>query len=298
MWKPDVVLLGPAGAKIFLINGSLKRLYEEKDFFSNVTTWAGVSAGAAMSLLIVLGYNIDEIIDLCLDMNILDEIININLDEAKKNLGLIKNKLIEEKLKESIIKKIGYIPTLNELFLLTGLKLVIISFNIDKYRPEFLDKDTEPNLSCLDAALMSMAVPLLIQPRKYKGHVYCDGAIGSPYPVLYFDKDDNKVLGMYISSEEDLYCSDNKPSSYIYRLIQAGMRSLRNIEIKYSSENVKHIGLKTLVKDTTGLSISKETRKDMINYGYKMAEDFLKINSNPEKYKYNLDENEEIPFNI
>lgn len=296
MWKPNVVLLGPAGAKIFLINGSLKRLFQEKDFLKDVTTWAGVSAGAAMSLLIVLGYNISEIIDLCLDMNILDEIIHINLDEAKKNLGLIKNILIEEKLKESIIKKIGYIPTLKELYLLSGLKLVLVSFNIDKFRSEFLDKDTEPNLSCLDAAMMSMAVPLLIQPRKYKSHVYCDGAIGSPYPVLYFDKDDNKVLGMYISSEEDLYCSDNKPANYIYRLIQAGMSSLRNTEIKYSSENVKHIGLKTVVKDTTGLTIDRETRQQMIDYGYNIADDFLKINSDPEKYKYNLDENEEIPF--
>lgn len=298
MWKPDVVLLGPAGAKIFLINGSLKRLYEENDFLSNVKTWAGVSAGAAMSLMIVLGYNINEIIDLCLDMNILDEIININLDEAKKKLGLIQNKLIEEKLKRCIIDKIGYIPSLKQLYLLTGLDLVLVSFNIDKYRSEFLDKDTEPNLSCLEAAMMSMAVPLLIQPRKYKGHVYCDGAIGSPYPVLHFDKEDKKILGMYISSEEDLYTSDNKPGTYFYRLIQAGMRSLRNMEIKYSSDNVKHIGLKTLIKDTTGLSIDKETREEMIQYGYETANDFLKINSNPEKYKYNLAENEEIPFEI
>lgn len=298
MWKPDVILLGPAGAKIFLINGSLKRLYESPNFLDDVKIWAGVSAGAAICLLIVIGYTIDEIIVLCLDMNILDEIININLDEIKTNLGLIKNKTIEEKLKESIIKKIGYIPTLKELYLLTGLNLVLVAFNIDKIRSEFLDKDSEPNLSCLEAAMMSMAVPLLIQPRKYKSHMYCDGAIGSPYPVLNFDIDNNKVLGMYISSEEDLYCPDKTPTNYIYRLIQAGMRSLRKFEIKYSSSNVKNIALKTLIRDTTGLTINKETRQEMVNYGYKMADDFLKINSNPDKYKYNLEENEEIPFNI
>jgi len=172
----------------------------------------------------------------------------------------------------------------------------MITFNLDKYRVEYLDKDTEPDLSCLEAAMMSMAVPLLIQPRKHKGYVYCDGAIGAPYPVLHFDKNGNKVLGMYISSEEDLYCSDTKPTNYIYRLIQAGMRTLRNFEISYSSKNVKNIALNTLIKDTTGLSINREMREKMIEYGYECADKFIKINTDPEKYEYHLRDNEEIPF--
>jgi len=296
MWKPDVMVIGPGGSKGFLEIGCLKRLFEEQYFLKNIHTWAGISVGAGLSLLLVTGYKIQEIIDISLEMNIVEDIATINLDEAKEKLGLIRNKSIEEKLRQCLIRKIGFIPTLNQLYLITGVKLVMVSFNLDKYRVEYLDKDTEPELSCLEAAMMSMAVPLLIQPRKYKGDVYCDGAIGAPYPVLHFDKNDDKVLGLYISSEEDLYCSDKKPTNYVYRLIQAGMRTLRNFEINYSSKNVKNIALKTLIKDTTGLSIDRQTREKMIEYGYECADNFLKVNTEPEKYEYKLNDNEEIEF--
>ena len=298
MWKPDVIMLGPAGAKGLLFIGCLKRLYREKEFLSNVQTWSGVSAGAAVCLLIVMGYEIEEIIDICMDLNILEDIMGINLDRAREKLGLIPNKTVENKLKSNIVKKFGYIPSLKELYLLTGVHLVLVTYNLDKFRVEYLDKDTEPNLSCLEAAMMSMAIPGLIEPRKYKGQTYVDGAIGAPYPVLHFDIKNNKVLGMYVSSEEDLYCSDKTPGNYAYRVLQASMRTLRDFEIAYSSSNVKNIPLKTLVKDTTGISIDKATREKMIDYGYYCGDSFLKVASNPEKYDYNLKENEEIPFEL
>ena len=163
-------------------------------------------------------------------------------------------------------------------------------------RPEFLDKDTEPDLSCVEAAMMSMAVPILMLPRKYKSNVYIDGAIGSPYPVSAFDHDENKILGMYISSEVDLYSSDKNPTNFIYRLVQAGIKVIRDKEIEHSSSNVKHSPLKTLIRDTTGISIDKESRYLMVEQGYNCAETFLKINTNPEKYNLNISEIEEIPF--
>lgn len=301
LWTPDIVVLGPGGAKGILFVGALERLFEEKisqdvTFLDNVKTWVGVSVGASICLMLVAGYTIEEINEICVDLNLIDDIMKINLDEARQKLGLIRNKTIEEKLRTYISLKFGYIPSLAQLYMLSGVKLSLVTFNLDKMRPEFLDKDTEPELSCVEAAMMSMAVPILMQPRKYKGLIYVDGAIGAPYPVLTFDHDENKVLGIYISSEEDLYCSDKKPANFFYRLIQASMTVLRNIEIKYSSKNVKHIPIKTLIRDTTGISIDKDSRQMMIEQGYKCADAFLKINSNPDKYKLLLSENEEIPF--
>lgn len=297
MWNPDVILIGPAGAKAFLLMGVLKKLFQEPDFFKNVHTWAGVSAGAAISLLLSIGYTIQDIEDLSMDINIVEDIININLDEARQKLGLIKNKTLEDTLKKAIIKKVGFIPTMKQLYLITGVNLVLISFNLDTYKTEFFSKDSEPDLSCLEAVMMSMTVPVLIQPRKYKGSTYVDGAVAAPYPVLHFDKNNDKVLGIYVSSEQDLYTSD-KAANYIFRLVQSGMRTIRHFNIEYSSDNVKHIPVQTNIKDVTGLSISKEVREQMIEYGYRTGENFLKINENPEKYDINLKDNEEIPFEL
>ena len=294
-WKPEILLIGSGGAKGLIFLGALKRLFLEPNFLNKVKHWVGISIGAAISLMIVVGYKIDEIIDLCIDLNLIDDIIHINLDEAREKLGLIKNKTIEEKLKRYILLKYGFIPTLQQLYILTGTDITMVTFNIDKMRSEYLDKDSEGELSCVEAAMMSMAVPILMQPRKYKGNVYVDGAIGNPYPVTIFDESKN-VLGIYVSSEEDLYCCDKKPSSFIYRLIQASMKIIRDNEIRHSSANVKHIKISTSVRDTTGILIDRESRETMINDGYASADAFLKINSNPEKYDSSIRENEEIPF--
>ena len=296
--KPTILLAGPASAKLFLILGATKRLCEEKDFLSDVKVFAGVSAGAAMTLLLVCGYTIDEIIDLCMDITIIEDIAHINLDEAREKLGLIRNQTIENRLSEAIVKKIGFIPTLKQLYCITGLEWTAVAFNVDKMKGEFFNKDNDPDMSVLELVMMSMCVPILIQPRKYKGYSYVDGALTQPLPVLYFDHSDNKILALHISAEEDLSYSDQSSSTFLYRLVHAGMSAIKDFNIEYASENVKYIPLKTNIKDITGLTLSKETRQKMVDYGYACASNFLKVNSDPEKYQINLGENEEIPFQV
>lgn len=318
MWTPDVMLFSPAGAKGILYIGIIKGFLEEPDFLKNVKTWAGVSAGTAVSLLMVAGFSIEEIESLCMEVSLVDDIMHLNLNDIKDKFGLIKLDAVEDKLKTCMIKKFGYIPTLKQLYILTGLDCVIFAFNVDKLRIEAFDKDTEPDLSCVEATMMSMSIPVLVQPRLYKGCTYVDGGIAGPYPISHFDqgisqvshfnkgksreeeKEEEKknILGIYVSSEEDNYSSNQNVSNYLYKLIQAGMRTIREYEIKYSSKNVKHISIKTLIRDTTGITIPKEVREKMIEQGYEQAKTFLKINSDPEKYNVNIPDNEEIPFTL
>lgn len=295
-WTPNIILCGPGGVKACLILGCLKRLFlEESIITENIERWVGVSAGAAISLLIICGYSIDEIIDLFINVNIVDELAHIKLNEAINNLGFIKNKTVEEKLSKAIKDKFGYVPSLRQLYLSTGYILTVVVYNLDKMRPEFMDKDTEPDISCLEATMMSMAIPGLIQPRKYKGNMYIDGGIGAPYPVCEYDYNNNKILGIYIASENDLYSSDKNPKEFLHRLIYAGMKALREKDIENASSNVKHIVLKTTVTDTAGISTSYEDRMCLIRQGYDCAESFIQHLYHPEKFE-EIKENEEISF--
>lgn len=294
-WKPDVIICGPAGSRGFLLIGALKKFYEE-DFLKNVKIWSGVSIGAAISLLIVAGYKIDEIIDICIGVSIIDDVLAINLDEMTRNLGIIKMKSVEDKLKHYVILKFGFIPTFQQLYILTGLELSVVSFNCDKMRPEFLDRHNTPDLCCIEGTIMSMSIPILFQPKKLKSDTQIDGAIGAPLPLSHYDINDNKVLGMYVCTDENFINFDSKPINFLYRLIHASMKILRDMELKYASQNVKTVMLKTSYIDTTGLTINEDGRRDMIKTGYETAETFIKINSNPDKYEIKLGENEEIPF--
>ncbi len=295
MWKPEIMTIGPGGSRGYLEIAALRRLFEEKDFLSEVKVWAGVSIGAAISLLIVCGYTPDEIMENSVGVTILDDVLSINLDEAARNLGLIKLKGIENKLLNSVAAKFNFVPSLKQLYMLTGLELSVVAFNIDKMVPAFLDRNTTPELSCVEAVMMSMSIPILFQPRTYNGDVYVDGALAANYPVTHYDNGQN-VLGMYICSDEEFTSLENKPLKYISRLIHASMKVLRDMEIKYASPNVKHIVLKTTFTDTTGLTMNKQALDSMIETGYLAADAFIKRNKNPEKYSFSLEESQEIPF--
>lgn len=298
-WFPNVILCGPGGSRGILLLGALKRFFEEKigdkNFLGQVKIWAGVSIGAAISLLIVSGYTVEEIIDISLGVSLIEDIMNINLNDITRNLGLMKLQSIEEKLKHFIHLKFGKIPTLQELYEITNLELSVVTFNCNKMRSEFLDRHTTPELSCVEAAILSMTIPILFQPRKLKSDLCIDGAIGSPFPVTHYDVNDRKVIGMYISSEDDYLNLDKNPLNFLYRLIHASMKVLRDTEIKYSSPNVKTLKLTTDFKDTTGLTMGKEAREEMLNKGYDIADSFLKLLLESDKYVF-IPESEEIPF--
>lgn len=294
-WKPDVLLLGPGGAKGFLELGLLLSFEEEK-YYEETSIWQGCSIGSAIALLVVCGYSITEIINDCLSVNIINDITDINLDHITEKPGLLNIKSVENLMKQRVQQKFGMIPTLKQLYMVTGILLEMATFNVDKERSEYLSKDTEPNLSCVEAAIMSMAIPGLICPRIYKGYAYVDGAVGDPYPILEYDDGTKRVLGVYIDSEQSSHSSDKNPIRFLYRCAQGSMKRLRDRSIKSASNMCKHIPLRTPITDTTGLSFDNNTKISMIEQGYKSGKIFMNKVKYPEKYRLVLNEDEEIPI--
>lgn len=296
LWIPDVIVLGPGGAKGYLELGFLLKL-EEENYYSSVQEWIGCSIGSSICLLIAAGYTIPEIIDECIDVSIINDITDINIDHITESPGIFNIRTIENLIKDKIRQRFGMIPTLKQLYMATGINLKIITFNLDKYRPECLSKDTEPNLSCVEAVMMSMAIPVILRPRIYRGYVYIDGAVGDPYPILTSDDGTKKILGVYIESAEDThYASDKNPGIFLYRCMCASMKVLRDRSIKLASDKCKHVSLKTAVKDTIGITLGDDSKHNMIRSGYKTAMIFLTKLKHPDKYKILLDDNEEIPM--
>ena len=293
-WTPDVITLGPGGAKGFLELGLLLA-FEQENYYSNTRIWQGCSVGSAIALLIVCGYTVTEIINDCISLNIINDITDINFDHIKEKPGLLNIKSVENLMKLRVRQKFGMVPTLKQLYMITEILLELVTFNVDKERSEYLSKNTEPNLSCVEAVIMSMSIPGLICPRIYKGHAYVDGAVGDPYPILEYDNNINRILGIYIDTEHSSYSSDKNPLRFLYKCAQASMKRLRDRSIKASSNMCKHIPLKTPVFDTTGLSLDTKAKKGMIEHGYKTGIIFMNKIKHPETYQLNLNDDEEIP---
>ncbi len=295
LWKPNVFVLGPGGAKGYLELGLMLK-FEQEDYLSTLKEFIGCSVGASIALLTVVGYTVTQIINDCIDMNLINDITDINIEHLTDSPGLLRVKTLENLLKTRVQDKFGMVPTLKQLYMATGILLIIVTFNLDKMRPEYLSKDTDPDLSSVEAAMMSMAVPALICPRIYKGNVYIDGAIGDPYPILHLDNGENDILGVYIDSEHSSHSSDRSIPRYLYRCAQASMKVLRDQAIKQASDRCKHIALRTPVMDTTGMSLTNGAKRAMIESGYKSATIFLIKIKDPVKYQLLLDDSEEIPI--
>jgi hypothetical protein len=127
-----------------------------------------------------------------------------------------------------------------------------------------LNHETHPDLCCVDAALMSMNIPLIFHKINYKGHLYVDGALGNPLPLdLYQDKN---VLAFYI---ENVYSDlDDSYQSYILKILTCSITqlTLKNLNLKG-----KVIRLHTETKNTLGNGLNVKDKLDMFYKGYEIA---------------------------
>jgi len=297
IWKPEAVVLGPGGVKGYLELGALLRLEECHGFFDNVTHYTGCSIGSAIALLMVAGYKSMEIIEIVIGMDVLNELYDgINIEEIKSNRGLLKNKTMEQKLTMLIRKKYGKVLTLGELYYASSKILTVVATNTNKERVEYLNKDTDPHLSCVQAVMMSSAMPFVIQKRWHNGCTYSDGALGNPYPIDIHDDGNTNVLGIYIDGRPDDTSHRKTWTQEIGFNIHFAMTAHRQRIIKTSTDKCRHIGLKSTVVDSIGLTVTMADKSMMINNGFSTANVFLARLKDPDRFNVLLGNDDEIPM--
>lgn len=273
MWSPTGLLLGPGGIKGFMELGFL--LYMEKHgLLENVDSVVGISVGAIIALLLVAGYSVLEIINEASKTDLFEDISMIRIQDIKQNAGLISQNKIRETLNQLIVKKFGKVLTMGELYLATGVKLHITSFKLDGKEPHPVHFSylVHPEISCVEAAILSANIPIVFRRLFYQKECYIDGAIGAPYPIHLLDNGKRDVLGLYIqttfNNQEDIF-------SYLRQIFYAGMIQLRNEAIKHASKRCRHVPLYSNNFDPIGLVTDSEAKVNMTTEGYKIAEKFF-----------------------
>lgn len=274
-WIPEVIILGPGGIKGFSFLGALV-VFEKYGYLDSVTTYGGVSVGSIISLLIIAGYKIKEIVTEAADTSLFQDISSISLNNIRAGGGLISNEPIKRKLSELLCKKLGKVPSMKQLYMATGLNYMSVTFNVDKDDVEYFTHETNPNISCVDAAMLSMNIPFLFYQLKYNNCTYIDGAFGNPYPIDYYDNGKRNILGLYVSSEEKERSNSSEGTfNYAHRAIQAPISQLRKNIISNCSLKCQHLKLYNTVSDISGISVSPQVKADMVNDGYKEAIQFI-----------------------
>jgi predicted acylesterase/phospholipase RssA len=203
--------------------------------------------------------------------------MNINIQNLITNIGLVDNNKILNIFSSLIEKKLGFIPTLKELYEMTEKTLTIVSFNYTTFLLEYINYKTHPNLSCAVAATSSCLVPFLFTPIDINEQKYIDGGVAEPFPINYCKKNHTgKTLGIVIlnPAEEDKYTLIN----YIMSLIFMTTNIKKNKQyLKYlNDENTSII---KLTHNNTGMkfTMDKPTKLRLFSFGHKQIREKIKL---------------------
>ena len=289
-WKPRVLVIGPGGIKGLKTLGFLSPL-EDAGVLDSIDTFCGVSVGAIISLLIVAGYQIREIVGEATCLDIFSEMDGFNLKRVLDNNGLLSNEPIRKKLTGLIINKFGIVPTLHGLYMQTGKALITVSLNATDDECTYMTPFSHPTMSCVDAVMFSMNVPFVFYQIIHRGKTFVDGALANPYPVDFFDDGNTNILGIYMKSVDgrekithynSLISQIERPNdknltfaTYAYKVIHALMEHRRIDILARSSDRCRHVCLQTKVFDILGYSVTLEEKATMLVEGFNEGVEFL-----------------------
>lgn len=262
----DTIVLGPGGVKGFLELGTLYFL-EKHNHLNEVKTYVGVSIGSLISLLICSGYKIQDILLEFLDIDINKS--KMNITGITKDFGIMSLDQIKNKLEDMIIDKWGKVLNLEELYNSSGINYISVATNNDTKKYELISKDTFPRMSCVDASLASMTIPLIFKKFDYNGTLYTDGVISLPYPSLLLDDGKTNMLCIHVYNEN---CGVDNFFEYLYNNINIITNQMKEIAVNKCSNKCKLIFLKTKKLDIVGSNVNTASKIKMFIKGYRIIE--------------------------
>ena len=198
------LVIGSGGVKIFLLLGAIDYLFE-KNILNNVKYLAGSSSGSIICLLLSIGYTPKEICAYMCSNDVISYLHNINPILLIKEFGLIDLNQMKTYLDEMCVKKIGYIPTFNDLYNNFDKFFICSALNLngkDKHESfKYFSHLTDGDMEVTKAVCLSSSIPIVFTNSIYNNTYYVDGGIFDRAPV-------DKLIELTKSSPNNLICVD------------------------------------------------------------------------------------------
>ena len=274
---PSHIVLGGGGVKCLAYIGAFQEL-ESNGLLKNVRYFHGVSAGAFMSFVYILGYSLTELykIGKSLDFSTVQNIDENFPFELFQSFGF-DNGIKVEKLIESFLKHKGFNReiTFEQLYLLTKKHLIIYAVDIYEKKFKEFSLKTSPNATILFALRSSMALPGYFTPilDPVSKHYYVDGALINNYPIDLIETD--TVLGINFKAENNTIEKIESIQSYFYQLFTCLYSKTQEISEKSRMKTVS-IDSKASIFD---FCATEEERVQIMDSGREAVKEFLKNKS-------------------
>jgi len=271
--KFDVLILSGGGIKGIGPLGVLQYYYEQKMFdLEHIKEYAATSIGSAISLLLVCGYPPMDIFTKVYTLKNFFKVTDIqNIWKIFENYGIMAITPFIEIIEDLVKQKLGKLPTLRELYDMTGKILTIPVVNESKRRVEYFNYETRPNLGAVDAVKLSCNLPVIFRRIKYDGDYWVDGGLVDNFPYDAVKNKSGKILGIVVTGTDK---EDSKDTfiNYIYRLIIIPINTMTHLRTKNLSKNVTLITMNFDNVPIINFAMDSEKKMDMFMKGYHDAQ--------------------------
>ena len=261
------IVFSGAGSRIYTFLGFIKALDTYK-ILPNIKSVIGTSSGALIAVLCVLDFKYNEIEEIMLKINT-SNLKNINseniisffndygLDDGKNFHRIIKI-ILNIKVKNENI-------TFKELYELTNKRLIITATCVNNMNIEYFDYINTPDIPVIKVLLMSISIPIIFKPIKLENKYYVDGGLISHYPIDFFKDEQEKTLGILVTSTMNTFKEINNIKDYIYNIMTCPLTNM----VKTCYNNYKDNTV--LIENNSNFldfNIEYNTKINLIEEGY------------------------------
>jgi hypothetical protein len=255
--------------------------YHEKGVLDmkKIKVLAATSIGSVISLLMICGYEPTEIFTKAYTLSNIIPVPGLaQIYEGIKNLGVMSIDPLMDIVKDMILIKmpnLKKIPTLSELYAITGKTLVVSVGNVTKTRGELLSHHNRPDLSVIDAVKMSCNLPILFKKIKSDGCYYIDGGFTNNFPSdapEFSIAGCKKILGVAVLSTS-FFGGDDSILSYPYNILLMSVMSSLNDKLKKIASRGEITLIRLNFKNASILEFgaTSEKKMNMFMQGYNEA---------------------------
>jgi predicted acylesterase/phospholipase RssA len=263
----DSIVLCGGGIKGFSILGGIQYMMDQK-LFSELKYFSGTSIGSIICYFLAIGYTPIEMVIYVISNNVFDQAISIDsLESVFKGEGFINFDIFKSHFEKMTMDKLGYVPTLLELYEKMGKILFTTTYNITKKKKEYISYMTYPEMSCIDAIKLSSSLPFIFNDCVYNGDTYIDGGFVDNCPFSPLLEHTDKVV-IFKIEQKNL----NEYKTIIdkfYTVINVPTNELSNVQMK--ENKCKIVNIETEAIRIYEFNLNNSKKLELFSIGYNCA---------------------------
>lgn len=244
---------------------------EENDALRTVNTYVGTSIGAVVATLHVIGCTSNEILKTLTQIDAKTALNFASCARFFDCFGVDSGEYFMAHLIDQFMKK-AVLPTVTfkDILTLFGKRLIMTGTNLETHLPVYFGPETHSDMRILDAVRISVSVPFILSPVRYKGDLYVDGGLTDNFPFQYCVEDSGgDCLAACICSMPPR--PNNNIEDVIYNVLAASLNSKRQ---KLAPDR-RIIYIPTTTFDSFSFAASEHQKMSLYRLGFLAAQRHL-----------------------